>query len=132
MSTIQKTRLLLFTSFLITIIVLGTCYGGFRSICGPGVNENTAIFLIIFGSTIFLLSFMLMFVQEQKFNSWLRFSKYYLPIAAALIIFSPTIDSSILGFDKEFMTWLLAGVFFVTSLGIIIFKRQSLGRPVFK
>ncbi|OGZ42834.1 MAG: hypothetical protein A3J55_03115 [Candidatus Ryanbacteria bacterium RIFCSPHIGHO2_02_FULL_45_17b] len=125
MSTKQKIRLILFLSLLVTITVLSTCYGGFRSLCGPGVNESFAVFLILFGSAVFVLSFILLFVHEQKFYSWLRFSKYYLPIAAGIIFLSPAVDSSILGFDKEFMTWLLAGIFFITSLGIIIFKRQK-------
>ena len=96
------------------------------------MNENVAIFLILFGGVVFFLSFILLFVHEQKFYFWLRFAKYYLPIAAVLILLSPTVDSSILGFDKEFMTWVLSGIFFIASLGIIIFKRRSLGRPVSK
>ena len=94
-------------------------------------NISAGIFepLVVLSFTVFLVSIILNFSKEIVFNSWLRFAKYYLPIAAVLIFLSPTIDSSILGFDREFMTWLFAGVFFVVSLGIIIFKRRSLPNP---
>ena len=64
--------------------------------------------------------------KPAVFHSWLRFSKYYLPIAAVLILLSPATDSSILGFDKEFITWLFAGIYFIASLGIIVFKRRTI------
>src|SRR3989338_9896077 len=121
MTATQKTRFLLFLSSVAVIGSLGLCYGGFDSICGPGVNENLAIFLILFGGVTFFLSFLMLFFSEQKFASWLRFSKYYLPIAAGVIFLSPAVDSSILGFDKEFMTWALSGIFFFSRLGLFLF-----------
>ena len=72
-----------------------------------------------------MLSLILLAVPKT-FNSWLRFAKYYLPIAAALIILSPVSDGSIFGFDKEFMTWLLSGIFLVVSLILIIYKQIRL------
>jgi len=99
------------------------CFEPFDEIIGQPLG--------FFSIVIFFLSMVFLFVHEQKFSSWLHFAKYYLPIAALLIILMPTVDSTIGGFDKEFMTWLLAGIFFITSLGIIIFKR-SLGRPISK
>src|SRR3989344_6834920 len=92
--------------------------------CLDSTDESIGQPLELFSMIVFFLSIVFLFVHEQKFNSWLRFAKYYLPIAAVLIFLSPTIDSRILGFDKEFMTWLLAGLFFITSLCIIIFKRK--------
>ena len=93
--------------------------------CLDSTDESLGQPLGYFSIVMIFLSIISLFVQEQKFYSWLRFSKYYLPIAAGVIFLSPTIDSSILGFDKEFMTWLLAGIFFITSLCIIIFKRKK-------
>ena len=97
-------------------------------------NITTGIFdpLVVISFVVFVISVLLNFSQEIVFNSWARFAKYYLPIVAVLIFLSPAVDSSILGFDREFMTWLFAGIFFVVSLGIIIFKRRSLERPVSK
>ena len=71
------------------------------------------IFFFSFISLIFLI--IARWLNPMTTSSWLCFAKYYLPIAVALIFLSPAIDSSILGFDKEFMTWLLAGIFFITS-----------------
>lgn len=87
---------------------------------------------IVFLSPILLISLILYFTSELVFYSWLRFSKYYLPVATIFIILSPTTDSSLLGFDKEFITWLLAGIFFLVSLGIIFFKHNQLGHPISK
>lgn len=96
--------------------------------CFEPYDDNIGQPVSVFALVLLIISLLLLFVREQKFNSWLRFAKYYLPIAAAIIFLSPGIDSTIGGFDKEFMTWLLAGIFFVVSLGIIIFssrKRQN-------
>ena len=76
----------------------------------------------IFSVALIVLSLILLIVP-RVFHSWLRFAKYYLPIAVVLIILSPVSDGSILGFDKEFMSWLLAGVFFIVSLILIICKQ---------
>src|SRR3989344_6614294 len=103
-----------------------TCIGSFID-----SYDTIATILVLLLSPVLMVSLLLFFFSEQTFNSWIRFAKYYLPIAVALIFLSPAIDSSILGFDKEFMTWLLAGIFFITSFGIIIFKR-SLGHLVSK
>src|SRR3989344_4598149 len=118
-------------SLIIAGLTAGVCYWRVWYLCEYGTSESIDVFLFLFSVPLFVLSLILRFLPNQVFNSWLRFAKYYLPIAAVLIFLSPVTDSSILGFDKEFMTWLLAGIFFITSLGIIIFK-CSLGRPISK
>lgn len=114
---------------LVVGVVLTSPYGG--GLCGQErycfdpLDEIVGQPLGYFSLIVFFFSIVFLFISEQKFTSWLRFTKYYLPIAAAIIFLSPGIDSTIGGFDKEFMTWLLVGIFFVASLGIIIFKRQD-------
>lgn len=120
---INKTALLVFVvSTVLIFLSLGVCYGGVETICAPNRNENTAMFIILFSASIALSNVLLLFSSSSMFRSWLRFAKYYLPIAAALILLSPVSDSSILGFDKEFMSWLLSGTFFIVSLILIIYK----------
>ena len=113
-------------SLVLLALSLGVCYGGFEDVCAPNKNENTAIFIILFSASIALSGVLLLFFSPLVFASWLRFAKYYLPIAAVLIILSPVSDGSIFGFDKEFMTWLLSGTFFVVSLILITYKQIRL------
>ncbi len=102
---------------------------GYRFECRDQYDEYRlyAGLLTIIAPIVFFAYILIHLYQTQRivFNSWLRFAKYYLPIAAVLIILMPAVDSTIGGFDKEFMTWLLAGVFFAASLGVIFFKRNS-------
>ncbi|TSC70873.1 MAG: Uncharacterized protein G01um101470_776 [Parcubacteria group bacterium Gr01-1014_70] len=110
------------------------CDGVFECRDKYGEYENMGAMLALFAPVMFLVFLVVNSYYKARgvFNSWLRFSKYYLPIAAVLIFLMPAVDSSIFGFDKEFMTWLLAGIFFLSSLGIIIFKRPSLGSSASK
>jgi len=107
---------------LVLLFSLGVCYGGIELLCAPGKNENIAIFTTLFSGSIALSNLLLLFFSDSYFIVWFRFAKYYLPIAAFLIIFSPTTDSSIFGFDKEFMSWFLSGLFLVVSIIIIFYK----------
>lgn len=125
---INKTALFVLVASLILLsLSLGVCYGGVEAVCAPGRNENTAIFIILFSVSTALSNIILLFSSALVFSSWLRFAKYYLPIAALLILLSPVSDSSIFGFDKEFMSWLLSGIFFGISLILIIYKQFRAG-----
>ena len=110
-------------SLLLLLASLGVCYGGVEFVCAPNRNEDLAVFVILFSISTGLSSIPLIFTSPVVFSSWFRFAKYYLPIAALLVIVSPSIDRSILGFDREFMTWLLSGIFLVVSLILIIYKQ---------
>lgn len=84
---------------------------------------GTLIFSYSF-STALSLSF-LYFLREEIFCSWLRFTKWYLSFAAIAIILS-------LGshggwgvgniFDTELVTMFSAGIFFIISLILIVYK----------
>ena len=132
MSDIKKINKFTLISFILLVlslvfidpINLGICsqydYDCDNVIAGISVPIGTFSFVFL------VLIFLARKFDYLVINSWLRFSKYYLPIAAVLILLSPTTDSSILGFDKEFMTWVLAGIYLITSLGIIVFKRRTI------
>ncbi|MDH4330722.1 MAG: hypothetical protein OEV93_04185 [Candidatus Moranbacteria bacterium] len=66
----------------------------------------------------------LYFTGEKSFNAWKKFASIYFLITVVLIWISPTINTSLVGFDKELTTMWLAGIFFVVSLGIIFGKRD--------
>lgn len=84
---------------------------------------------IFFFSTIFaFLSSILFFLHEQIFSSWWKFTRAYLPIAAVLILISPGTSGGLMSIDAEIVTWWLAGIFFVASLGIIIYKSLKVRR----
>jgi len=104
------------------LLTTGVCYGGVEFLCAPGRNENLAILVMLFTASIIIISFTLLFFNNQFFYSWFRFTKYFLPIAIILVVLSPSIDSSIFGFDKEFMSWFLASIFLLTSLILIARK----------
>lgn len=114
--------------FSISVVLTSPYGGGLCSetrYCFEPFDEIIGEPLGFFSIVVFFFSIIFLFVHEQKFTSWLRFAKYYLPIAAVLIFLFPAVDSSILGFDREFMTWVLSGVFFIVSLGVIIFSAKG-------
>ncbi|TSC75922.1 MAG: hypothetical protein G01um101430_92 [Parcubacteria group bacterium Gr01-1014_30] len=120
---VQKKHL--FLSALLLVIfasVLGVCYGSIESLCAPGRYENTAIFIMLFSASMFLSILPLIFLPDSFSSTWFRFTKYYLPITAIIIIITPGVDTSILGVDKEFMTWALSGLYLFLSLIIIFWK----------
>lgn len=114
--------LILFITYNITPDV---CYK--IKICEIFASDNVGIPLFTFSISWLILSFILRFTSEQTFKSWLRFTKYYLPITAGIIILSPTIDGGITGFDKEFMSWFFSVTFLIVSLIIIFIKWLKTG-----
>ena len=110
---------------LIDPIVSGICSKGDYS-CDDLVGGGIGVTLALFSLVTFFASLLLLKMSDSVFHSWSRFAKWYIPVAAVLIFLSPTTSVGIMGFDKEIVTWLLAGIFFIVSLGIILVKsRQS-------
>lgn len=92
-------------------------------------NFNEIIQVIFFLSIpVVIISFVLLFLREQVFNAWSKFAVIFLPVAVILIIITPTTKKTIIDFDKESVTLLLASIFLITSLLIIFIKSFKLRR----
>lgn len=132
MSHKRKVHLILFIAPIVFALTLSTCYSRFGDICGSSgdINERVALSFVLFSISIFLLSLIFLFTREEIFRFWVKFAKYYLPIAALLIILSPETGGGgfglSLGFDAELTTWWTAGVFFIVSIVIIIYRTISI------
>lgn len=97
------------------------CFSFFRDI------QESVIFL----GTIFIVSLILLFVREETFRSWVKFAKWYIPIAALLILlaagtfsggsYGPSYD-----LDAEGMSILTAALFLLISIAIIAVKSWKL------
>jgi len=126
-ATVFIVCLLLFIIGMVLLFPESFICEGYRFECRDQYDDYRlyAGLLTIIAPIVFFAYILIHLYQTQRivFNSWLRFSKYYLPIAALLIVFSPTTAVGIGGFDKELVTWWLAGIFFVVSLGIVLFRR---------
>src|SRR3989338_4693572 len=82
----------------------------------PPLRENSRFFFFFFSPFFGLL-------PHGVFYSWLSFAKYFLVGVVVLIVLTPVADNSILNFDREFMSLLLAGIFLGVSLILIIYKQ---------
>ncbi|PIQ66802.1 MAG: hypothetical protein CO184_01600 [Candidatus Zambryskibacteria bacterium CG_4_9_14_3_um_filter_40_16] len=109
------------SSFLMSPIRSGLC-GETDVSCGNFLGDSIGMPLFTFSFSFFVLFTILRWLSEPVFKTWWRFAKYYTVVAAVLITLSPTIDGSIFGFDKEFMSWFLASIFLLTSLILIARK----------
>lgn len=78
---------------------------------------------VMFGIALFLISIIFL-ILPNGFRAWKRFSLFYLPIVAVLIIFSPAQGGGLYGFDKEIMTWVFSILFLFISIIIAIVKRK--------
>ncbi|HBW55983.1 hypothetical protein A2Z53_01505 [Candidatus Giovannonibacteria bacterium RIFCSPHIGHO2_02_42_15] len=95
----------------------GSCYD---------IQEGAGVPIGLYSVALFILSWVFYFSDDQIFNSWFKFAKYYLPIAFLFIlstVISPGSGSwASSGFDSELATWFTAGLFVVISIFIIVIK----------
>ena|SRR3989338_412599 len=127
-----KTKLsILSLATLVTAIIAFFLSRPIRSgFCGRGDTGCTALFgdsigtpLLSFSVSILVLSLIFRLLPHGVFYSWLSFAKYFLVGVVVLIVLTPVADNSILNFDREFMSLLLAGIFLGVSLILIIYKQ---------
>lgn len=94
--------------------------------CSDRTDNTIGGPLLTFSSVLIIISLILFFTSDSVFNSWWRFAKYYLPIAAVLILLSSGRSGGGWGvsinFDTELTTWFLVGIFFAVSVGIIAYQ----------
>jgi len=113
--------------FFANISELGICTNSF---CDDFIEEAVGQTLGIFSITTLVISFALFFTREQVFNSWARFTKWYIPIVAVLILFASDGGGFFIGFgggfDREGMIWFTSGLFLTISLLLIAIKSWRL------
>src|SRR3989344_1754802 len=101
----------------------GSCYD---------IQEGVGVPIGLYSIALFILSSVSYFLDDQIFNSWSKFAKYYLPIAFLFIlstVISPGSGSwASSGFDSELATWFTVGLFVVISIFIIVIKSWRLHR----
>lgn len=107
--------------FLSMPTIHGVC-GYWNVSCGNIVGGIFGTPLFLFSLVSFFLFVIFLFVHDIVYKYWIKFSKIYLPVAIILIILSPVVSQSFVGFYRELTTQWLAGIFLISSLGIIIYK----------
>jgi hypothetical protein len=88
--------------------------------------DTVAMLLLVFLIPIFFISVVLLFLREQVFNAWSKFSIIFLPIAIILVAITPKINGTLIGFDKESASLALATIFLIVSVFILAFKSFQL------
>ena len=125
----------------LTLSILGSVTGYFLSdpsileSCRnyPGCNsmvvgEYIGVPLLLFSVVFAIISLVLLFARDEIFRSWSKFARIFLPIAAILIILSPS-QPSFLNPDRELTTWWMAGLFLVISILLIAWKWRRTSSP---
>ena len=88
-------------------------------------------FLFLFSIILIIVNFPLTFLKKEIFTSWWKFARIYVPISAILTILSGSgRGGGYIGLtsDYESTAWFTAGLFFILSLIIIIYKTISIRR----
>lgn len=130
-------KILLYSIFLFLIgIVLANVYeiGLCKTLfCFDIVEDGIGVPVGFFSIVLFVLSFILLFLREEIFQSWWKFTKIFIPISLLLILVNSfsshgSFLAGSLGFDAELTTWWTAGLFFIISLIIIVYRTISIRR----
>ena len=93
---------------------------------------DTGVPFFFFSGAIVIISFILLFLKEQIFNTWKKFALVYMAISAIWIFFAPEYCGGGWAgfggcvFDKEITAMFTAGLFLFTSLLIIAIKSWKL------
>lgn len=98
--------------------------------CQDSTDDSIGGPLFTFGIALLVISSILFFRPEVVFISWWKFTRVYLPVALALIVFSsgPQGGGNFglgSGPGMEDVVWFTAGLFLLISLGIIIVKSRK-------
>lgn len=112
-------------SAVILLVILGT------SLSRDHRFDSTGTFIFLFSIALIIILGTLLFLQKEVFNAWLKFARIYIPIAAILILFSPSqrqcgLGVVCFGSDKEDMTWFLSIPFFIISIVLIVRAHRRL------
>jgi|APHig6443717497_1056834.scaffolds.fasta_scaffold253420_1 hypothetical protein len=94
--------------------------------CTKIIGGDVGMPLFLFSIALFFIFFIFLFIKEEIFNYWKKFAKIFLPVAIILIVITPTQYGGFVGIDKEMVTWILSVLFFIISIGIIIYQSIKL------
>ena len=86
-------------------------------------NDSVSLFFIIF-LVVLIFSLITYFLREEIFCSWIKFTYFWIPISIFLVLIIPggggngAFPSLI---DKELVSILMSGLYFIISLTMIVF-----------
>lgn len=86
--------------------------------------------LFVFVLFVFLFSLITYKMREEVFRAWWNFARWWVPLSIFLTLIMPGSSGGGFGipsiFDKEFLAFILAALFFIISLVIIVRKSLKL------
>lgn len=125
-SKINKLTLFVLVLIVISAILMSPVQNGLCGetdvSCGGILGDSIGIPLFAFSLAIFVLLIILRWLPESVFRSWWRFSKYYFIPTVILIGIMPITSDSMIGPDREIMTWSMAILYSIISLILILYK----------
>jgi len=107
--------------FVVAIILVNSHVVGLCD-CTDLLGETFGMPLFFFSIIIFIFSLILRKLPEYVFRSWWRFTKYYFIPTVILIVIFPVTADSMIGPDREIMTWAMAILFLIISVILILYK----------
>ncbi len=89
--------------------------------------------MFIFFTPILMISLFMLFVNKNTFQSWVKFSSYWLPSAALVIFITPEYDKSLLSLNREFASFFLGGLYLIIFTFLFVYNLFKLrkGRQLF-
>lgn len=87
--------------------------------------NSTGVFFFDFLLTLTIIFGVIIFVKQQVFRAWLKFAIVFLLFAIIFVLITPNSTSSFADFDKKSLTLFLAGIFLISSLGIIFWEARK-------
>jgi len=110
------------------IYEIGLCK---MSFCYDVVEDGIGVPIGLLSTSLFIVSFILLFLREEVFKSWWRFARIYLLVALAFVLLAALspgggsfgVSNS---FDGEQAAWFTSGLFLVISLILISVKSWRL------
>lgn len=78
----------------------------------------------LFSIALFIISFILLFVRDEVFNAWFKFSRLWLPISLIFVFIASPNDGGVLASpsSRALLIIFSLSLFLMISLGIIIWK----------
>lgn len=102
------------------------CHPDENLIC-RGEHQLFSLPVWLISASVFVSSFILLFLRAEIFKSWLIFSAWFLPLSILFIFLAPEYSNAFdIVPDKEITTMLMSAIFFLISLIIVAVKSWKL------